>query len=319
MEGELNMALKSDSFPAPQLIAVVDLGDRNEGTISSSHLSEITVKTAIDTLTNPEVKKPVTKRWRCVDGRGVVGEEQKEFTESDPQIAGGIAINETSVDIMMREADTELSSTIARNTKAAIGRGQTVVVHGDNHVHEEGQVTNKGGCGANAKQREALRKNAANADVLTPIITQLATLAEVSVYFVDENAVVDEINAQITNGLSVAEDDSFWDVTPEEVYDLIVENGGQEEELDGDHLEAVAEIDLSEDGTKTESADFRRLNNPVQAFIASIGEYKKTMFKVAEAEGKSQEWAARRVIATLLANSGTLKLLTKDIDIVLTK
>lgn len=318
MEGELNMALKSDSFPAPQLIAVVDLGERNEGTISSSHLPEATIQSAIDTLTSPDVKKPVTKRWRCVDGRGVVGDERTEIAESDPQIAGGIAINETSVDIMLGESESVLSSTVVKNTKIAIGRGQTVVVHGDNHTHGD-EETNKGGCGANAKQRETLRKNAANADVLTPIITQLATLAEVHVYFVDENALVDEINTQITNGLKVAEDDSFWDVTPEEVYDLIVENGGQEEELDGDHLEAVAEIDLSEDGTKTESADFRKLNNPVQAFIASIGEYKKTMFEAAETEGKAQEWAARRVIATLLANSGTLKLLTKDIDIVLTK
>lgn len=107
---------------AVQVLAVTDLGPNDEGSISNEHLSEEAKQDVINAVTNPEYRRVPTNRWRCVDGRIPEGGVQTPEGYSDLQLAGGLAVNETSVDVLTGEIEdtSVLSEVVARNTQTAI-------------------------------------------------------------------------------------------------------------------------------------------------------------------------------------------------------
>lgn len=310
----------------PEIKAIIGLGEGDEGTISSAHLPKEVLEGAIEATTDVRFQKAPTNRWRCVDGRTPEGGVQTREGYSDPQLAGGLVVNEVSADIMTGTADSTLSATVARNTRTALTNGQQVVVHGDNHVHadEHGNTpeTNKAGCGANKFQRYVLHKNAENAEVIAPIVFAASELAGLDTLWQNPEQLKDEIYTLIQRGKEVADNDSFWDIGPEGVVDVIVANGGEYEELIEDHLEVFAAMELQSDSTFDEESFMQAHEyegKPLEAFIASVGLYAKYTFEQAEKNGVNKQEAAKRVLATVLAHVGTLKKLTNNIPVVITQ
>lgn len=199
-------------------------------------------------------------------------------------------------------------------------------IHGDNHVHadEHGVVpeTNKEGCGANKHQRYVMGKNAENSEIIAPTTFTIAQLLEVSQYWSSEDELKDDILGMILAGRDTSSADAFWDITPAQVADVVVANGGTYEELIEDHLEVGAVVELGTKDTFDEES-FMKNNQyegkQLELFVASLGFYKEYTFGRAQAEGKSELWAARRVVATALMHIGTLKKLTNNIPIIITK
>lgn len=332
MPDVVNHHVNSNEKLVPEIVAVVDLGEGNDGSIFPDDLSESQLKSAINDIASPEYRRRPTRRWRCVDGRVPEGGLSNEEGLADPQIAGGYIIADTSADLMLEVMAPEdrHSDRVARKTTQAISDDIEVIVHGDDHVetNELGESlteTNKAGCKANVEQRTILERNAENADIVIPKVMAVAKIAGLAQYYTDqdgrphEGALADRITGMINTGKQNADNDAYWDITPEQKVDTIVANGGKYEELIEEHAEVVAVADCSE-GAIDEEHYMRDhviehadgTSTTLEAFIASIGEYKKLQFELAEKHGRSEVWAADKTLAVILQTVGTVKRLTKD-------
>ncbi len=294
----------------PQILLVTPLGENNLGTIGPNGTYEENL--ALSThmakeVARPEYRKPPTNRWVCVDGR--VSEAKMldlEREDADPQTAGGLPITELSVDFMLNKNPAPVSVTLAETTKKTIANGQKAVVHGDTHAHTAG-------CGCNAKQQEILEKNAANIDIVTPIAWEF-----VKQLGIDKHMQIEDVTDMIVVGGQNASNGDLWDATPEEKVQIVLDNGGEYEELIDDHTEFTTRADTSE--MAFDEAAFIRDHtdengNALRAFSASFGLLKKYYFEVAEKEGSSLHDAALRTVAAILHNLGTAKRLSnKDMQ-----
>jgi hypothetical protein len=307
MAHELSIRIGENMPLEPKVLLVTSLGDNNRGIIGPDRdeatNAQITEYMA-DAVAKPEYSKRPTKTWMCVDGRvpaDAIGAEATD--EADPQTAGGLAITELSVEYMMNRQPLAVSLTLAQKTKKLIASGQDIVVHGDENSH-------KAGCGCNKSQREILRHNAANIDIVTPIAWELGKTVGL-----DEFLKVEDVTNLITVGQRSAENDDLWDVTPEEKVDIILANGGRYVEVAGEHREYITRI--AKDVEAFDAAQFIRDNqdehgNPLEAFSVSLGCLKKYYFDRAEVDGTSTYDAARQVMAAILHNGGTAKWLSNE-------
>jgi hypothetical protein len=301
-----DITYKQETLTMPEILAVTDLGKNNKGTISAADVDSVALQSLINDLARPEYRKKPTNRFRCVDGRLPEGGLQPESDEADPQGAGGEPVFEPIIDFMIEtENDEKLSSKVVRHTKRAKGHGRPVVMHGDNRK-------GKGGCGANAKKREVLLMNAENADIIAPKAWSVSEAAGISHLLVQ-----DDVIKLILTGKENAERDELWDITPEQHVDIAVENGAEYEELIEEHAEKVINVDVSEYAFDEESymRDHPNPNKPgssYEAFVASVGVYKKIAFEDAAKEGKTDRDAALRVLGFILFNIGVPKELTAE-------
>lgn len=317
----------------PEIAVITDLGDGNDGTIyPHEKLNSDQVEQAIQDVAGPEYRKKATRRWRCVDGRIPEGGLKNMEGYADPQIAGGYVIADISVDLMMNVMNEEdrHSEKVAAKTREAIADGIEVVIHGDNNVarDEAGdplEETNAAGCKANVEQRTVLRRNAENADIVIPKAMAVAKAAGIDKYYVDQSgeasdgALADRSAELIEVGRVNAENDAYWDTAPSQVVDITIANGGQYEEVIEDHTEVVAVADCAE-GAIDEEQYMRDhvvvledgTEVTLEAFIASIAEYKKLQFELAEKHDRTGQWAADKTLAVILQTVGTVKKLTKD-------
>lgn len=285
----------------PGVLAVTNLGTHNRGTISAEGLTGDAREEFLNDISKPEHHKVATIRFVCVDMRLPEGGCDVPEGYADPQIAGGAAITETAVD-MMFEADQQLpvSKLVVKNTRQVLNAGYRVVVHGDTHKQ-------KGGCGANANDRETLKDNAKNIDIIAPKTWYVCQQLGLDAY-IDENDIV----RLITNGAHNAAKDELFDVTPEEKVDLITapENGGEYEELLGEHHEhaIVAEVGdkvFDQEGFMHDhvSADGTELG----IFAAAFGAYMQMEFtKTHKLKGNDRD-AALRTAAAVAFNLGLPK------------
>lgn len=292
-----------------QRTVVTDLGPRNAGSFGPSpDLHEEARMALAEQACAEKYSVPATNRYICVDGR--LSDEESErmvsgepIIEADPQLAGGIVISEDAAD-RMDPAKEQLpqSATIALITQQAILDGIEVTVHGD----ENGQS----GCRANVDERNALRFNAENADIVTPKVWTVSELLGLDRYIQQ-----DDIAQSIVTGQAAAEDDKLWDTNAEDRVRIIVDNGGTYITLRGTHAECALRIDATESAF-AKAAYVRDHSTPsgqAQAFAASIGKYSKDAFERAAMHGRPEREAALQVMRVVLFNVGMSKMLLNEV------
>lgn len=290
----------------PTIVAVTDLGPNNRGQISASDLTQELKEQLAQDVASPEYRKKPTNCFRCVDGRLPEGGLVKDPESADPQGAGGESVFQTAIDFMMPDGTSKpLSARVAENTKYAISRNRQVKIHGDTHKR-------KGGCGANVQLRNTLHANAENMDIVAP-----KAWAFMEATGLDSFLEQDDVTQTIVHGKTSADNDSLWDATPEQVVDIAVENGATYEELIEEHREKLIVADISEYAFDEEAfmRDHPDPNDPsksLEAFIASIGVYKRMAFEDAAARGQTERDAALRVLGFVLFNIGVPKELTAE-------
>jgi hypothetical protein len=124
-----------------------------------------------------------------------------------------------------------------------------------------------------------------------------------------------DVTELIVNGKSNADNDDLWDITPEEHVDLAVESGAEYEELIEDHNERAIIVDISESAFDEEAFmrdHSREDGTPIEAFVASVGVYKKDAFDTVRKRGGTEREAALRVLGFALFNIGVSKYLTAE-------
>lgn len=288
----------------PSVLVVTDLGEHNRGTISAERLQGEAREQFIGDVGKPEYHKLPTKRFVCVDMRLPEGGRDVPEGYADPQIAGGPAITETAIDMMV-EPDQQLpqSQLIVKNTSQVLGAGYRVVMHGDSHKH-------KNGCGANVNDRETLQDNGKNVDIIAPkawLLSQELGLDE----YINEDDIVD----LIANGSHNAKNDELFDVTPEQKVDLVTSTSvgdkhGEYEELQDHHNEhliaaEVGDMVFDQEGFMHDhvAPDGVELG----AFAVAFGAYRDMEFDKTRQLGGDEREAALRTAAAIIFNLGLPK------------
>jgi hypothetical protein len=285
----------------PNVVMVTDLGEHNHGKISAERLQGEERQEFVDAMGKPEYQKRPTKRIVCVDMRLPKGGRIVAEGYADPQIAGGPAITETMIDMMVVEDQTTPESElIGKNTREVVHAGYQVVVHGDSGKK-------KAGCGANAHDRDTLRSNARNVDIIAPkawFVSEQLGLNE----WISE----DDIVTLITNGGHNAENDELFDVTPEQKVDIITapENGGEYEELQHEHNEhaiaaEVGDMVFDQEGFMHDHVTDDGIE--LGAFAVAFGAYKELEFTKTHLLGGTDRDAALRMAAAVIFNLGLPK------------
>lgn len=284
---------------------VTDLGVHNHGAIAAN-LQGDRREQFIEDVQDPRYEKLATDEVVCFDGR----EDEAEATSPEGyaawQIAGSRPITDTAVDMMVAPHQTQPQSVlIAKNTREAIAAGNKVKVHGDDHK-------GKAGCGANVNDRQVLRSNGENLDIVAPTVWALSQRLGL-----DAHMTQDDVVCLITTGAENAENDNLFDVTPEQKIDIVIANDGEYQVLKGKHRERIAVIKTTEkvfdkDGfMQDHPADDGELDS---VFGVALGMYKKKIFEEVLARGGDEREAALRVAAAIAFNVGVAKELTAEED-----
>lgn len=274
---------------------IVSLGEGNIGKIGPENQ---------DSTSFERIKSDIgetataSQTWICVDGRVNLDGSFEDYDGKFPaQIAGGIVISDTAADIMSGFDGNKLSELVKNNTIKSLNQGFDVTVHGDQHA-------GKFGCGANKLLRGVLESNARNTAVVAPIAWSLSQALGI-----DEHLSSNDVSRYIENGKQAADDYDLWDINPDEVVDLVVENGGKYEVVVGEHTEQIVRLDLTSDGTFNK-AKFLDEHSGLGAFGASLGAYSKAIF---ERYGIGNERAASlHVLGAVLFNVGVCKQLGNE-------
>ena len=295
---------RQKALSVPSVVTVTDLGPGNEGSISTCGLPATYASQLVADVASPTYRRMPTVRFRCIDGRLPEGGLRAAAGKADPQTAGGSAISESMADFMVQEHPPKLSVTLAQNVLSNIKNGYQVVVHGDTH-------RGKAGCGANERKRAVLISNARNQIT----ITSKAWLISKSLRL-DKWLQETDIVRLIMTGKNNAMRPELWDVDDTAVVDLALANGAEYEELAGDHRERVIVADTS--GFAFDEAlfmdDHRFEDQPVEAFVVSLGAVTSKLFTIARTQGASERDAALKAAAVVLFNIGVSKALTAESD-----
>ena len=293
--------LMHEQVRPPQLVAVTDLGSGNRGSISAADITGETRDAFIADLCKPEFWRRTGSTFRCVDGRlPEDGLPHDKPDETYPQGAGGEAVFMPMISYMMQHSATlPLSQEVVSVVESAHENGRKVIIHGDSHK-------GKTGCLANLRKREILLENAAHVDVVAPRAWFVAQHAGLDAYLTET-----DVFEMIEIGAENARNDALWDLTPEEYVDAAVAAGAEYEVLEDDHNEKAVLVDLSEEATLDEELFMaaHRLDDgtPLEAFVASVGEFKKQAFEEAKRNGQNEEFAARQVLGFIIFNFGVPK------------
>lgn len=297
-QGEFNVSTQYESESTmPLQVITVDLGPNNVGHYGPEDINQAKQDQIVAANANPEYRRQATRRYGCVDGRcnaeeAAAAAEDNEY--ADPQMPGGKAVIETAV-AMMTQPD-KLSSTLARSTQEAIVSGYEVVVHGANG--------NKAGCKANEDIRPVLQENASNIDVVTPTALAVAEQLQLTPY-----VTADYINQVIIAGKKAADTEELWDVDAAGAVDIIVANGGEYVDLQGDHHEKAIRVDLETGAPRKAAlvANLSKSDKVIQQFIASLGQYKHDVFEDYARDGKTEAEAAQHVAKAIVYTIGISK------------
>jgi hypothetical protein len=285
-----------------------DLGDNNIGAFGPNEDELPHLPRYIDALARPEYSKLASDEWTCVDGRC----SERELAEiadgsipeaARPQIAGSKVTTDVAAEMMGTPGTVHKRSVLnAEKTRENIKNGQRIIVHGDT-------FKNKAGCIANAEIRAVLHFNAANTDIVAPVVWSGVKAAGLDTWVTGE-----DVASAIMNGKINADNEELWDVTAERAVDIQVENGAEYEELLGSHGELLERIDLS-DGAFAKATyvrDHSYDGKQRQAFSASVGRYKTIAFEIAANEGRTERDAAIQVMRAIAYNVGISKMLKND-------
>src|SRR5581483_4445555 len=105
----------------PSVLMVTDLGEHNRGAITAECLQGEAREQFVADVSRSKYHKLPTKRFVCVDMRTPESSSIVHEGYADPQIAGGPAITETAVDMMIeKEQELLVSRLIAKNTRQVV-------------------------------------------------------------------------------------------------------------------------------------------------------------------------------------------------------
>ncbi|MDB5166265.1 MAG: hypothetical protein JWM37_337 [Candidatus Saccharibacteria bacterium] len=292
-----------------QVAAMVGLGEGNKGNIGPSNLEPQVAEQAIADIGDEKYVAPPSDTWICVDGRTrVAGAPTLEVVPH--QIAGGIPFTDAASRFMRPvESNTKHSAVVVDVTKKAVAAGKTVFVHGDDNVGETDEESNKAGCGANKELRNTLRDNARNAHVVAPFAWEVGKGLGIGQHLTEA-----DVNQLIIDGNDNAENDSIWDITPQEAVEIAIESGAQYEVYSGPHREATIRADMTDGAFDKDAfvADHTTPEGIAQAFAASFGAYKKYKYEQVLAAGGTEREAALETMGALLYNISVCKALNDD-------
>lgn len=262
-------------------VDLVSLGEGSNGRIGLSGLTPEQIAQVRSDIGGYEIEP--NDVWGCVDGRLPATAEK--------QVAGGLVITDAAAKLMSELPEgTTLSDLIGSEAEADRAAGLNITVHGDTHA-------GRAGCGANKLMRQVLLSNRANAAVVAPLAWSVMKLLDVDKYLRPEN-----VSEAITIGGQHADNDRVWDVTPEDVTDLIEAHGGKYVTLEGEHTEAIVRVGLGHGGF--DKARFVQDHNGVSAFALSLRDYADVTF---ERYGDDSPAAALHLLRATLFNLGVCK------------
>jgi len=287
----------------PTVLAVTDLGGNNKGRIGAGDLNPDEKQRIVEDVANPEYHRRPTNRVRCVDMRIPEGGFQHPEGHADIQVAGGPPIFGAAVDMMVVEQTSPLSALVVKNTREALAADVTPIVHDD--------------CGANKNLRATLRSNAENIDIVAP--KAWAFSKELGLQqWIDE----DDVTQLIVTGNKSANDDSLWDITPDEATDISEQNGAIRHRLQGKHNEKAVVIELS-GGTFAQEEFMRDHPRPDGesngVFVASLRAYMPKEFEKVRSQGGTDRDAALRMAGVILFNIGVPKEIGDDLPVIVLK
>lgn len=285
-------------------VTTVTLGENNIGSFGPNDLDEATRIKLQAANADPQYEGVASNRYICVDGRCCTSEldEVDASTEIDPQIAGGQVVSETAATYMDDQNPQPVSQTVAVKTQEAIADGFRVTVHGANG--------NKNGCKANEDMRPILHENAANIDIVVPIVQSVNEGLGIS-----DHVTTEDLTAMVVAGKRAADTDELWDAGASEVADIIVANGGEYMDDIGEHFETGLRVSLNNKAYRKAkfTRDMSLPDRVVQQFAASLGKYKEDAFERAARTGQTEREAALLVAKVVLFNVGAAKhLLTPE-------
>lgn len=259
----------------------VGLGDGNRGGIGPTGLTVEVRQRLAEDIRDYEVAADDV--WGCVDGRLPATAEK--------QVAGGLVITNVAAELMAEVPDgAKLSDLIGAEAEADRAAGLSFTVHGDERA-------GRAGCGANKLMRQVLISNYQNIAVMAPLAwSVMQALA------VDQYLQPDAVSGAIMTGQQRANDEAFWDVTPEDVADLIEAHGGQYVTLEGVHAETVVRVDL--DHGAFDKASFMHDHGGLSAFALSLREYADLIW---DRYGDDHAAAADHLLRATLFNLGVCK------------
>lgn len=279
---------------APDTLVVTDLGPGSTGAIGMGEVPAGLREEMVRDVAAPEYVRQASPEVRCMDGRRPEGGIDAPEGSEPMQMPGGEPEAHVVLS-MMQGAAKPKSELVKEGTEQTVRRGRTPV------VHER--------CGANGKDRDALRMVAKEIDVIAPTAWTLGEAIGLDHYITTE----DMLGLAVTGG-EAAEDDALWDVTDEESLDIAESAGAKREKLHGDHNEKVARVDVSEytfDGAAfIEDHPAEDDGENYQAFSVTLGAYAKQVFEDAAKEGRNPREAAMAVMSSILFTVGISKVLT---------
>lgn len=284
----------------PKVIAITDLGPGNKGNIKNTLNSEQT-DDVLNALSSSEMLDSPSATIGCVDGRLSDISEKEGPTL---QVAGGIPVVESAADMMVNPRQhMPLSKTVELNTRSAVSDGYKILIHGD-------ETAGMSGCGANKHLRDTLKYNKDNAATVVPTAKFLCDELVLGDFVTEQ-----DLHTLVTNGSKNAERNELWDVGPEEVVNIALNNGAKYEKMEGAHKEKAILVLASSatfDKKKFVKQKSVEIGQPCQAFAVSLGAYRDMIFSRMKTKSISEKDIAKRVAAAVLFNIGVPKILTAD-------
>lgn len=300
--------------------SIMDLGPNNEGGIGPDKLGidESQMPSLAEQALSLKYRRKASDTYHCIDGRNMKLTEElrqllevlKENDEGLTQVAGSKPLQDVSIKLMRQEmlrdghSGSRLSELIIEKTRESVSNGYPIFVHGD-------EAHGKAGCGANVNQRVALQRNMHNIEIVAPAVFEMGKKFGFS-----KHVDIEAIRDLVVTGFKNAENEGFWDVTPEQKIDIMIENGASYVELIGPHLEAAAVVVTDEEETVDGNA-FRR-DHPlkdgleVQLFIATHAKALADIRKDGLARGDTESEVALDQAAATLWLIGVSKKLTNE-------
>jgi hypothetical protein len=287
-QGEFMQDIVDQPAQDVKLLIDTDFGSGNEGTLGPETVSDR--NSVMDAAKPRYIEQMRAERWFCMDDG---------LEELGGQLPGGIMITEAAGETMNGQHRFERQSElVAVTTRELVEGGIEVWVHGDTQA-------GKAGCAANKYWRDILRTAGRNADVIGPTVWAVMTGVKL-----DHATKRGRIREFIEAGAEQAENDSFWDITAEELADIAVANGAKYHELDRTHKTAFARFDLTDNifNNFLFRSDHKTEDGlPLGAFSMTFGAYKNNLIPRAEKHGYEEVWLADKMMQAAIFSAASSK------------
>lgn len=294
--------------------SLLGLGLKPQGQIANSYSPEFNMQ-LITKAAESEYQQPLDLSCLiCVDGRESIEGRNWKARGIYPQTAGGEVITNIATQVLTdpAAADRKLSGCVTQAVNDITAAGRQIQMHGDTHH-------GPGGCGANANLRPVMGIIADQGDAMINTTLSLMELADLQGLMADTGFGAETMRELTAQAVSVSSLDSFWDIDAAALTKQVRESTAGQKlanyvELVEEHLEKFIIVDLREEVGFDETLFMQQQTDsngkPVEAFVCSLGAYKKLLMTEAAAGKIDQLTALKRLAAFILFNVGVCVRLT---------